>query len=83
MKAWAITVCAECKSVVKLPHSHKLITLRWTKSKAQKTFELIWDFDADSKLIDVLDQIGQRFFSLGVRKTKLLIEEALRNSFIP
>jgi hypothetical protein len=83
MKVWTVFVCAECKSIVKLPHGHKLITLKWTKSRAQKTFELLWDFEADNRIIDTLDRIGQRFWRLGVRRTKLLIEEALRNSFIP
>jgi len=80
MKVWTFSVCVECRQIVKEPHGHKLITLKWTKSKAQKTFELIWDFDADPKLIDSLDRIGQRFFVQGVRRTKLLIEEALHNA---
>jgi len=81
MKVWSFSVCIECRQIVKEPHFHqKLIRLKWTKSRGSRAFELIWDFDVDYRIIDALDKIGQRFFVQGVRRTKLLIEEALRNA---
>jgi hypothetical protein len=80
MKVWSFSVCIECKQIVKKPHIHqKLIRLKWTKSRGSRAFELSWDFDADPNLIDALDRIGQRFWRSGIRVTKVLIEEALRN----